>query len=133
VSSDRRKRYDCSHHERQWLLLVSVLSLSLVDDWSSGSQLPEEEGMATSIATGRGEEDGQRRGLRQEGTHRAHRSTHTEPGCGNQFANGKSAVSLVNDRMRRTAQGVIEVTPRVAALLGFAKAGQARVRVELVK
>jgi len=47
--------------------------------------------------------------------------------------NGKSAVVTVNDRMKRTAQGVIEVTPRVASLLGFAKAGTARVRVEVVK
>ena len=47
--------------------------------------------------------------------------------------NGKSAVVTVNDRMKRTARGVIEVTPRVAALLGFAKSGTATVRVELVK
>lgn len=47
--------------------------------------------------------------------------------------NGKSAVVTVNDRMKRTAQGVIEVTPRVASLLGFAKAGTARVQVEVVK
>jgi rare lipoprotein A len=47
--------------------------------------------------------------------------------------NGKSAVVTVNDRMKRTAQGVIEVTPRVAGLLGFAKAGTARVQVEVVK
>jgi rare lipoprotein A len=47
--------------------------------------------------------------------------------------NGKSAVVTVNDRMKRTAQGVIEVTPRVASLLGFTKAGTARVRVEVVK
>ena len=49
------------------------------------------------------------------------------------LANGKSAVVTVNDRMKRSAQGVIEVTPRVASLLGFAKAGTARVRVEVVK
>jgi rare lipoprotein A len=47
--------------------------------------------------------------------------------------NGKSAVVTVNDRMKRTAQGVIEVTPRVATSLGFAKAGTARVRVDVVK
>ena len=49
------------------------------------------------------------------------------------LANGKSAVVTVNDRMNRSAKSVIEVTPRVASSLGFAKAGHARVRVEVVK
>jgi rare lipoprotein A len=49
------------------------------------------------------------------------------------LANGKSAVVTVNDRMNRSAKSVIEVTPRVASSLGFAKVGHARVRVEVVK
>src|SRR5215467_2175443 len=49
------------------------------------------------------------------------------------LANGKSAVVTVNDRMNRSVKSVIEVTPRVASSLGFAKAGHARVRVEVVK
>jgi rare lipoprotein A len=49
------------------------------------------------------------------------------------LANGKSAVVTVNDRMSRSAKSVIEVTPRVASTLGFAKAGHARVKVEVVK
>ena len=49
------------------------------------------------------------------------------------LANGKSAVVTVNDRMNRSAKSVIEVTPRVASTLGFAKTGHARVKVEVVK
>jgi rare lipoprotein A len=48
-------------------------------------------------------------------------------------ANGKSAVVTVNDRLSRFSKSVIEVTPRVASSLGFAKSGRARVKVEVVK
>jgi rare lipoprotein A len=49
------------------------------------------------------------------------------------LANGKSAVVTVNDRMSRSSKSVIEVTPRVASSLGFAKSGHPRVKVEVVK
>ena len=49
------------------------------------------------------------------------------------LANGKSAVVTVNDRLSRSSKSVIEVTPRVASSLGFAKSGRARVKVEVVK
>jgi len=49
------------------------------------------------------------------------------------LANGKSAVVTVNDRLSRFSKSVIEVTPRVASSLGFAKSGRARVKVEVVK
>jgi rare lipoprotein A len=49
------------------------------------------------------------------------------------LANGKSAVVTVNDRMPRTSRSVIELTPRVARLLGFVGSGKATVMVEVVK
>jgi len=120
----------------QWLLLVSVLSLSTLSTIGVvAAQLPEEEGMATFYSD---RSEGRRTASGEVYDKKALTAAHPKYAYGTRLrvtnlANGKSAVVTVNDRMRRTAQGVIEVTPRVAALLGFAKAGQARVRVELVK
>jgi len=120
----------------QWLLLVSVLSLSTLSTIGVvAAQLPEEEGMATFYSE---RSEGRRTASGEVYDKKALTAAHPKYAYGTRLrvtnlANGKSAVVTVNDRMRRTAQGVIEVTPRVAALLGFAKAGQARVRVELVK
>ena len=47
--------------------------------------------------------------------------------------NGKSVVVTVNDRMRQANPAVIDVTRRAAQDLGFAKAGKAKVKVEVEK
>jgi rare lipoprotein A len=47
--------------------------------------------------------------------------------------NGKSVVVTVNDRMRQSNKAVIDVTRRAADELGFAKAGQAKVKLEVEK
>ena len=45
--------------------------------------------------------------------------------------NGKSVVVTVNDRMAASNPAVIDVTHRAADDLGFAKAGKAKVKVEV--
>jgi rare lipoprotein A len=120
----------------QWLLLVSVLSLSALSAIGVvAAQSAEEEGMATFY---RDRPEGRKTASGEVYDKKALTAAHPKYAYGTRLrvtnlANGKSAVVTVNDRMKRTAQGVIEVTPRVAGLLGFAKAGSARVRVELVK
>jgi rare lipoprotein A len=47
--------------------------------------------------------------------------------------NGKSVVVTINDRMRTKNPVVIDVTRRAAQDLGFAKAGKAKVKVEVEK
>jgi rare lipoprotein A len=47
--------------------------------------------------------------------------------------NGKSVVVVINDRMRQANPAVIDVTRRAAQDLGFAKAGKAKVKVEVEK
>jgi rare lipoprotein A len=47
--------------------------------------------------------------------------------------NGKSVVVVINDRMRQANPTVIDVTRRAAQDLGFAKAGKAKVKVEVEK
>ena len=47
--------------------------------------------------------------------------------------NGKSVVVTVNDRMKPGSPVVIDVTRRAAQDLGFAKAGKAKVKVEVGK
>ena len=47
--------------------------------------------------------------------------------------NGKSVVVTINDRMRKSNPVVIDVTRRAAQDLGFAKAGKARVKLEVEK
>jgi peptidoglycan lytic transglycosylase len=47
--------------------------------------------------------------------------------------NGKSVVVTVNDRMKPKSPAVIDVTRRAAQDLGFAKAGKAKVKVEVEK
>jgi rare lipoprotein A len=47
--------------------------------------------------------------------------------------NGKSVVVTVNDRMKPGSPVVIDVTRRAAQDLGFAKAGKAKVKVEVEK
>jgi rare lipoprotein A len=47
--------------------------------------------------------------------------------------NGKSVVVTVNDRMKPGSPAVIDVTRRAAQDLGFAKAGKAKVKVEVEK
>jgi rare lipoprotein A len=47
--------------------------------------------------------------------------------------NGKSVVVTVNDRMKPGSPVVIDVTRRAAQDLGFAKAGKARVKLEVEK
>jgi peptidoglycan lytic transglycosylase len=47
--------------------------------------------------------------------------------------NGKSVVVTVNDRMAATNPAVIDVTRRAAEELDFAKAGKAKVKVEVQK
>jgi rare lipoprotein A len=47
--------------------------------------------------------------------------------------NGKSVVVTINDRMRSANPVVIDVTRRAAQDLGFAKAGKAKVKVEVEK
>ena len=117
-------------------ILVAVLSLATI--WVAGiaaAQPLEEEGTATIYgdkAVGKKTASGEvydKKGLT---------AAHARYAYGTRLrvtnlANGKSAVVTVNDRLKRTTESVIEVTPRVAALLGFAKAGSARVTVEAVK
>ena len=120
----------------QWLLLVSVLTLCALSAIGVvAAQSAEEEGMATFY---RDRPEGRKTASGEVYDKKALTAAHPKYAYGTRLrvtnlANGKSAVVTVNDRMKRTAQGVIEVTPRVAGLLGFAKAGSARVRVELVK
>jgi len=120
----------------QWLLLVSVLTLCALSAIGVvAAQSAEEEGMATFY---RDRPEGRKTASGEVYDKKALTAAHPRYAYGTRLrvtnlANGKSAVVTVNDRMKRTAQGVIEVTPRVAGLLGFAKAGSARVRVELVK
>jgi len=120
----------------QWLLLVSVLTLSALSAIGVvAPQSAEEEGMATFYSD---RPEGRKTASGEVYDKRALTAAHPRYAYGTRLrvtnlANGKSAVVTVNDRTKRTAQGVIEVTPRVAGLLGFAKAGSARVRVELVK
>jgi rare lipoprotein A len=47
--------------------------------------------------------------------------------------NGKSVVVTVNDRMKPGSPAVIDVTRRAAQELGFAKAGKAKVKLEVEK
>ena len=47
--------------------------------------------------------------------------------------NGKSVVVAVNDRMKPSNPGVIDVTRRAAQELGFAKTGKAKVNLEVEK
>lgn len=47
--------------------------------------------------------------------------------------NNKTVVVTVTDRMRRANPVVIDVTRRAAQELGFAKAGKARVKVEVAQ
>jgi peptidoglycan lytic transglycosylase len=47
--------------------------------------------------------------------------------------NGKSVVVAVNDRMKPSNPAVIDVTRRAAQELGFAKAGKAKVKLEVEK
>ncbi len=47
--------------------------------------------------------------------------------------NGKSVVVTVNDRMAASNPAVIDVTRRAADELGFARAGKAKVKVEVQK
>ena len=117
-------------------MLVAVLSLAAV--WMVGvvaAQPTEEEGTASFYSdklVGKKTASGEvydKKGLT---------AAHPKYAYGTRLrvtnlANGKSAVVTVNDRMKRTARGVIEVTPRVAGLLGFAKTGTAQVRIEVVK
>ena len=49
------------------------------------------------------------------------------------IATGKSVVVTVNDRMKASNPAVIDVTRRAADELGFAKAGKAKVRLEVQK
>jgi rare lipoprotein A len=48
-------------------------------------------------------------------------------------ANGKSVVVTINDRMKASNPAVIDVTRRAAEELGFAKAGKAKVKLEVEK
>ncbi|HYB44694.1 MAG TPA: septal ring lytic transglycosylase RlpA family protein [Candidatus Methylomirabilis sp.] len=47
--------------------------------------------------------------------------------------NNKSAVVTINDRMKRSNPAVIDVTRHAAEELGFAKAGKAKVKLEVEK
>lgn len=47
--------------------------------------------------------------------------------------NGKSVVVTINDRMASSNSAVIDVTRRAAEELGFAKAGKAKVTLEVQK
>ena len=47
--------------------------------------------------------------------------------------NGKSVVVTVNDRMKKSNRAVIDVTRHAAEELGFAKAGKAKVKLEVEK
>jgi len=49
------------------------------------------------------------------------------------IATGKSVVVTINDRMKASNPAVIDVTRRAADELGFAKAGKAKVRLEVQK
>ena len=48
-------------------------------------------------------------------------------------ANGKSVMLTVNDRMKKSNPALIEVSRRAADELGFAKAGKAKVKLEVEK
>ena len=116
--------------------LSAVVSLATV--WMVGvavAQPAEEEGMATFYGD---RFEGKKTASGEAYDKKALAAAHPKYAYGTKLrvtnlANGKSAVVTVNDRMKRASQSVIEVTPRVAGLLGFAKAGTARVRVEVVK
>jgi rare lipoprotein A len=120
----------------QWLRLMSILSLSAVSTMGvATAQSTTEEGTATLYSD---RSEGRKTASGEVYDKKALTAAHRKYAYGTRLrvtnlANGKSAVVTVNDRMKRSAQGVIEVTPRVARLLGFAKSGTARVRVELVK
>lgn len=119
----------------QLAMMVVVLSFAaLSTPGVTTAQPADEEGTATFSSDKSGKKTASGEAYDKKGLTAAHpryafgtrlRVTNLE--------NGKSAVVTVNDRMKRSARGVIEVTPRVAALLGFAKSGTATVRVELVK
>ena len=47
--------------------------------------------------------------------------------------NGKSVVVTINDRMKTSNPAVIDLTRRAAEELGFAKAGKAKVKLEVEK
>jgi len=47
--------------------------------------------------------------------------------------NGKSVVVTINDRMKPSNPAVIDLTRRAAEELGFAKAGKAKVKLEVEK
>jgi len=47
--------------------------------------------------------------------------------------NGKSVVVTINDRMKSSNPAVIDLTRRAAEELGFAKAGKAKVKLEVEK
>jgi peptidoglycan lytic transglycosylase len=120
----------------QLVLLGAVLAVAFAATGGMAVAQPlSEEGTATSYGN---RFDGKKTASGEVYDKKALAAAHPKYAYGTRLRvtnleNGKSAVVTVNDRMKRTAQGVIEVTPRVASLLGFAKAGSARVRVEVVK
>ena len=121
----------------QLLLLGAILALvvAVSTDGIAVAQPLDEEGTATFYSN---RLEGKKTASGEAYDKKALTAAHPKYAYGTKLRvtnleNGKSAVVTVNDRMKRTAQGVIEVTPRVASLLGFANAGTARVRVEVVK
>ena len=47
--------------------------------------------------------------------------------------NGKSVVVTINDRLKKSNPGVIDVSRKAAEELGFVKAGKAKVKLEVEK
>ena len=47
--------------------------------------------------------------------------------------NGKSVVVTINDRLKKSSPGVIDVSRKAAEELGFVKAGKAKVKLEVEK
>jgi rare lipoprotein A len=114
------------------LLVVSSLAIGLAISMSAAQ--PLEEGTAVSYPE---KFVGKRTASGEAYDKNSLTAAHKDHAYGTRLrvtnlANGKSAVVMVNDRLNRSRRDVIEVTPKVARLLGFDKTGQARVRVEVV-
>lgn len=116
-------------------LCIALCLVALLAPGLAGAQPSEEEGVATFYSSKfEGKKTASGEAYDKAGLTAAHKTYAygTKLRVTN-LANGKSAVVTVNDRMNRSAKSVIEVTPRVASSLGFAKTGHARVKVEVVK
>lgn len=120
---------------RRRAILVALLSFAAVWVIGVAAAQPAEEGTASLYGD---RLEGKKTASGETYDRKALAAAHPKYAFGTRLrvtnlANGKSAVVVVNDRMKRSTRGVIEVTPRVAQLLGFARAGTARVSVEVVR